>query len=775
MIDPNNPDYANTPASDQRPAYGYGPADPTAPPAATIVTPFYNTGAVFHETARSVMRQSFQQWEWLIVNDGSTRPEALAVLDEYRALSDPRIRVMDQPANQGPGAARNCGFRAARAPYVVQLDSDDLLEPTAVEKWLWFLESYPEYAFATGYSVGFAAREYLWQTGFHDGAAFLEDNPVDITSAHRTAVHRAVGGYDETIRHGFEDWDFWLRCASQGYWGGTVPEYLDWYRRRESHQDRWANWDAGGHRRAFRSGLRQKYPALWNGGFPRITPRPPLPYDPIPNSLAWDNRLAKDKPRLVMIVPWMTMGGADKFNLDLIERLTGRGWEVSVATTLSGAHAWLPLFARCTPDLFILQNFLRRVDYPRFLRALICSRQAEVVLISNSELGYQLLPYLRAHCPDTTFLDYCHMEEEEWKNGGYPRLAVDYQELLDLNTVSSTHLKDWMVQRGAEADRIRVCYINVDPEVWKPDSRLRQAGRSELDLDDQTPVILYAGRICAQKQPRVFARTLLGVARQTPQVVALVAGDGPELGWLQTFTRRHRLQPQIRFLGAVSPQRMRQLLAVADIFFLPSQWEGIALSIYEAMACGLPVVGAAVGGQPELVTPDCGTLMTPGDDTAEVAHYSAELARLIQDPGARQAMGRAGRRRIMDGFQLDQMADRMEAVMTEARRLHRSRPRPRPGPGLSLACAGQAVEYTRLLQLADSLWQERGQAKSAPPGLSPIGLDGLPGVPWRSRLYFALRRLLLPSYRLAVNYNMRWSVRLKDALRRFLLGRHRAS
>lgn len=764
MIDPNKPDYANTPASDQRPAYGYRPADPTAPPAATIVTPFYNTGAIFYETARSIMRQSFQQWEWLIVNDASTHPEALTILDEYRAMNDPRIRVVDMPTNQGPSAARSRAFREARASYVVQLDSDNLLEPTAIEKWLWFLESHPEYAFVKGYSVGFDAREYLWQQGFHNGAAFLEDNLVDATSAQRTALHHAAGGYDETIRHGFEDWDFWLRCASLGYWGGTVPEYLDWYRRRETHSDRWADWDNAGRQQVFRDGLRQKYPTLWKGGFPQIAPRLPQPYDTIPNSPPWENRLSKDKPRLVMIVPWMTMGGADKFNLDLLEQLTQRGWEVSVATTLNGDHSWLPVFARSTPDLFVLQNFLRRVDYPRFLRSLICSRQADVVLVSQSELGYQLLPYLRAHCPDTAFIDYCHMEEEHWKNGGYPRLAVDYQELLDLTTVSSTHLKDWMAQRGAEADRIRICHTNIDPQEWKPDTQIRRTVRGELELDEQTPVILYAGRLCAQKQPKVFAQTLLGVAKQTPHVVALVAGDGPDSVWLRTFVRRQRLGQQVRLLGAVSRQRMQQLMAAADIFFLPSQWEGIALSVYEAMACGLPVVGADVGGQRELVTPACGTLITPADEAFEIARYSEELVRLVQDPAARQAMGHAGRQRIIEGFQLDWMADQMEAVMTEAQRLRQSQPRPQPGPGLGLACASQAVEYGRLSQFADSLWQERGAPRSA---LSPEYQPG--NASWRVSVYFTLRRILLSYSRAGGGRDNGWLRPVKNWLKRVLL------
>src|SRR5262249_55963242 len=100
MIDPRKPDYANTPASQQRAPYSYAPADASAPPCASIITPFYNTGEVFHETARSVFRQSLQQWEWLIINDGSSDPAALAVLDRYRSC-DPRVRVIDLKVSGG--------------------------------------------------------------------------------------------------------------------------------------------------------------------------------------------------------------------------------------------------------------------------------------------------------------------------------------------------------------------------------------------------------------------------------------------------------------------------------------------------------------------------------------------------------------------------------------------------------------------------------------------------------------------------------------------------
>jgi glycosyltransferase involved in cell wall biosynthesis len=223
VIDPLNPDFSRQPGLSR---LGYVLAQEERNggiPAATIVTPLYNSGAVFHQTALSVQNQTFQDWEWLIVNDASTDSETVEILNTYRKL-DFRIRVIDHDINRGPGAARNTGFRAARSPYVLQLDSDDLIEPTALEKWLLFLDSHAEFGFVGSYSVGFGAQQYLWSRGFHEGYAFTVENLVNATALLRTAAWAKAGGYDETNCLGLEDWDFWLRCASAGVWGATVPE-----------------------------------------------------------------------------------------------------------------------------------------------------------------------------------------------------------------------------------------------------------------------------------------------------------------------------------------------------------------------------------------------------------------------------------------------------------------------------------------------------------------------------------------------------------------------
>jgi len=697
------PDFANTPISSERPHFAYVPRDNSLQPAVTIITPYYNTGKVFLETAQSVLQQSLQQWEWLIINDGSDDPIALEVLNLFRG-KDPRIRVIDLPFNQGPPAARNRGIQEARSDLLFFLDSDDLIEPTALEKMAWFLNSFSEFGFCKGFTVNFGAQRYLGCIGFSAGDLFLEQNPVNICVMIRRNIALSIEGFDETLIEGLEDWDFWLRCADKGFWGYTIPEYLDWYRRRSSHSDRWKAWTKEGIRRTIKE-FRRRYPRLYKEGIPRITPRPLQPYESIPEEIPFTNLLAKNKPRILMIIPWMAMGGADKFNLDLIVQLQKRGYEVSIATTLPGNYQWYKEFAALTPDIFILPHFLRIIDYPRFLHYLIRSRQVDIVFISNSEIGYKLLPYLRSRCPEVTFVDFCHMEEEYWNNGGYPRLSIGYQELLDLNIVSSNHLKDWMVHRGATPEQIEVCYTNIDPEEFAPNQDLRSKGRIKWGISPEVPVILYAGRLCDQKQPKVFARVMRELKSRGLNFRCLVAGDGEYKKWLSRYLWRHRLKKHVRLLGAVSNKEMRELLAISDIFFLPSKMEGISLAIYEAMAMGVVPVSADVGGQRELVTPECGILIKRSGENEEVKAYADALEKLIRSPELRKSMGEEARRRVSNFFHIDQMGERMDELLKRAQELHRSSPKPLPGKGLGLEHAVQVIEYERLAQASRSLWK----------------------------------------------------------------------
>ncbi len=703
MIDPREPDFRNSPCAPGRPVFGYLPDDPAAEPRVSVLTPYFNTRDVFRETAASVLQQSFQQWEWIIVNDGSTDEAALAVLGEYRSC-DHRIRVLDLPRNEGPSGARNVGWRAARSPFVLLLDSDDLLEPTAMEKWFLHLVAFPRHAFVKGLGVGFGEQRYVWDKGFHSGDKFLEENLVDTTSLIRHEVLEQVGGFDESMRGGLEDWDFWLKCAAHGLWGATIPEYLNWYRRRADHTDRWSNLEPSAREKA-RALFRTRYPRLWEGEFPTLqTPEQPG-FRPISEEMPADNLLRKTRRRLLMVLPWMAMGGADKFNLDVVRELAKREWDITVVTTKEGDHAWLPEFARLTPDVFPLSHIVRGHDFLRVLAYLVRSRRPDVVFLSNSDLGYRLLPYLRSRFPETTFIDYCHMEEEEWNSGGYPWMSVQLQEQLDLTIVSSHHLHQWMRGRGGDAARIEVCTTNIDTDLWAPDPAVRARERARLSIPERMPVIFSSGRIVAQKQPFVLLETLHILKTEGTSFMTVIAGDGPDLEAVKSKAAEWNLLPQIVFMGELSNAQVHDLMVMADLFFLPSKWEGISLAMYEAMAAGLAVVGADVGGQAELVVPGSGILVQPSAPAEEARAYAAQIGRLIAHPDELDALKMAARTRVTGGFRIGQMGDRMHALLKHAGRLHQNDPRPGVSPGLGWSTALTAID---MLQNGPDRWWYKG-------------------------------------------------------------------
>lgn len=692
------------PGAPGRPRNFYVPAAMGGEVVVSIVTSTYNPQPLFEQTAAAVFGQSLQAWEWVIVDDASTDVESQRRLQQF-AARDTRVKLLRQPVNRGVAAGRNSGLKQAYGRYVFFLDDDDLIEPTTLEKLVWFLETHPHLTMAKGSTVAFGGQEYYATTNFEARNLFLQRNPITVMSLVRREALQAVGGFDEALLHGMEDWDLWLKLAAYDYWGGGIPEFLDWYRRRPDHGDRWQSWTPQG-LEEMRAELKRRYPQVFRHGIPQ--PQVPFraPYAPLPTELPFTNRLAKDRPRLLLVIPWMAMGGADRFNLEFLQDWTRRGYECTVVTTIDRNYTWYREYARLTPDIFILPYFLPIHDQPRFLDYLIGSRQYDVVLVSNSEWGYSLLPYLRARHPDVGYVDYNHMEEEYWQSGGHPRRAVAYQDVLDLNLTASHHLRQWMIDRGGDAKQIDVVHINIDTERFRPDPELRAKVRARLGIDAETTVIIYAGRICAQKQPHVFASVMRNLVRAKQRFVCLVLGDGEDLPWLRRYVHRHKLGGQVWLLGPLSNQAVRDYLASGDIFFLPSLMEGIALTIYEAMAMKLAVVGADVGGQSELVTPECGVLVQRGSFEEEVARYTAVLRMLLDDPQTLQHMGEAGRARVEALFRLSEMGDKMIYELLErAPALHATRPKPIPGVHLALEHLQVVLEEQRLSQTLNQLWK----------------------------------------------------------------------
>lgn len=183
-------------------------------PQISVIVPTFNRAWCLEETLRSVLRQSFGNYELIVVDDGSTDGTAALV----EAL--PGVRYLRLPANGGVSRARNRGLELARGRYICFLDSDDRWEETKLERqWMW-MQTHPgcpacytdETWIRNGVRVNPAKKHRK-----HSGFIFQHCLPLCIISPSSIMLRREVldriGGFDEAMP-ACEDYDLWLRLAS---------------------------------------------------------------------------------------------------------------------------------------------------------------------------------------------------------------------------------------------------------------------------------------------------------------------------------------------------------------------------------------------------------------------------------------------------------------------------------------------------------------------------------------------------------------------------------
>ncbi|MBZ9686386.1 glycosyltransferase family 2 protein [Clostridium estertheticum] len=196
-------------------------------PKVSVIITCYNYGEFLNAAIYSCLSSTFDDIEIIVVNDGSTDPYTLEVFDK---LNYKNLRVIHQK-NKGLPAARNTGIQSALGKYILPVDADDLINPILIEKEYKILEERPDIGFVTHWTQAFGTEDYIWSVPPFNVKTLLERNIVCVTSLFRKRAWADAGGYNEQMNEGFEDWDFWVSLAQQGWLGYTLEEILFYYRR----------------------------------------------------------------------------------------------------------------------------------------------------------------------------------------------------------------------------------------------------------------------------------------------------------------------------------------------------------------------------------------------------------------------------------------------------------------------------------------------------------------------------------------------------------------
>lgn len=214
-----------------------------ATPTVSVIIPCYNLGQYLDEAVESVLAQTYQDFEIVVVDDGSTDSTTQALLADYRR---PRTRVI-RAAHGGVSAARNLAIANSTGAYLCALDADDRLEPTYFEKTVPVLHADASIAFVSCWLRTFGDEEWEWKPERCDLPTLLWEDTVLTASLVRREAVVAAGGYDTGMPiQGLEDWDLWLTLVGRGCRGVILHEVLFNYRRRSGSLST-ISWYGSGH------------------------------------------------------------------------------------------------------------------------------------------------------------------------------------------------------------------------------------------------------------------------------------------------------------------------------------------------------------------------------------------------------------------------------------------------------------------------------------------------------------------------------------------------
>ncbi len=358
-------------------------------------------------------------------------------------------------------------------------------------------------------------------------------------------------------------------------------------------------------------------------------------------------------------------GGAEGMLLILLSGLDRRKWQpVLFHRPQPGI---LPLVEKAralnvptvpVPEMRGRHDWRWVVSFARTLRA-----ERPTVFHANRvgplDCSYPILAAVLARVPAVVATQHLYVEEQARRTAGRQRLvSLGIDRYIAVSDNVAQGLRRFVVS----PNKVRMIHngIPLGPFREGEGSALRRA----IPHSNGRPVLLTLARLHGQKG----LSYLVAAAPLVPEALFAVAGEGPERAALESLARALGVADRVVFLG--QREDVPDLLAGCDAFVLPSLWEGLPVSILEAMAAGKPVIATAVGGNSEAVVHGVTGLRVPPRDPAALAQA---IRSILADPALAQRLAASGRARAHEEFSATTMVRRTTAVYEEILSTQKSR------------------------------------------------------------------------------------------------------
>lgn len=195
-------------------------------PRVSVIIPCYNQGMYIDEAVDSVLNQTYQDLEIIVVNDGSVDEQTKQLLSNYER---PKTKVI-HTTNQGLATSRNNGIRIATGEFILPLDADDKIGRQYVEEAVALFDKDPDLGIVYCMAEYFGAKKGIWALPPYSLEGLLLENMIFNAALFRKKDWEAVNGYNPNMKYCYEDWDFWLSLVELGRKVYRIPKVLFYYR-----------------------------------------------------------------------------------------------------------------------------------------------------------------------------------------------------------------------------------------------------------------------------------------------------------------------------------------------------------------------------------------------------------------------------------------------------------------------------------------------------------------------------------------------------------------
>jgi len=361
--------------------------------------------------------------------------------------------------------------------------------------------------------------------------------------------------------------------------------------------------------------------------------------------------------RVLHVIDSLHLGGAQEVVMNLAT-CGDRARFVHEVATLHGRGVYWDRIASLGVKLHSLSPHKLVPWYVPRLTALLATGKFDILhchLIASNIVAKPL----GALCRVPVIINHDHTNDS-FRARQRARLALDTLSnrfASHIITVSESCRRFLLTREGIPEQKITLVQNAIDLRRYSPECGDRKSARRSLGLPPGVPVVAGVGRLNPQKNFSLFIEIAALVLRAVPGAHFVLAGEGPEEQGLRRLAHEAGLDDHITFTGYVADTR--QVYLATDVLVMPSLFEGLPMTLLEAMAMRMPVVASKLDGIAEVITDRQDGFLVPDLDAPL---FAERITRLLEDPALARTTGESAARTVAARFSVGRMTSQVEDI-----------------------------------------------------------------------------------------------------------------